>query len=49
VRDQFQVHLGPHGCLAEDGANIEHAKTPDLQEILEQRRAAAFEGGRRDS
>src|SRR5882672_4753764 len=49
MHDQPQIHLRAHRSLAEYRADIEHAQAPDLQEILQYRRAAAFERGHRDA
>src|SRR5712672_406608 len=49
MHDQPQVHLRAYRSLAEYRADIEHAQAPDLQEILQYRRAAAFERGYGDA
>ena len=40
----LQVLLGAHRGFAEDGADVEHAQSAHFEKILQQLRAAAFQG-----
>src|SRR5579859_1590874 len=48
LHDELQVFLSPHRGLAENGADIEHPESANLQKILQQFRASALERFGRD-
>jgi hypothetical protein len=43
VHDELQAHLAAHGGLAKDGLDVEQADAAHFQQVLQQRRAAAFQ------
>ncbi len=49
MHDELETFLAPHRCLAEHGADVEHAQTAHFEKVAQQFRAASFQRFGRDA